>query len=245
MKGLRVLGIILLILGIIGVLSTVFAGSALIVSLGVRALSGITVASYVVGGLGVLSLLTGSLVPAARMLKQRKQNRLLEQNEQIDKKDFSEYAKDSLNPEKTRVRFEQIRKHNPNLSNLVDQCLEQMDRMDTYQSRHESLIDANEAIYLNDTIEILDNSEKRMCRNFRNIINCCILIENTDGKQEDLDRDIVSSSLKDNEDELEAVSTLLKYSVQYINNYNRNGVSDRRELDAWIKVMKNSTGGVV
>ena len=48
---------------------------------------------------------------------------------------------------------------------------------------------------------------------------------------------------QDNEEELGEVATLLRYSVAYINNYNRNGVSDRRELDAWLKVMKASTGG--
>ena len=77
-----------------------------------------------------------------------------------------------------------------------------------------------------------------MCRNFRNIINCCILIEDTNQGAEELDAEIVDASLADNEEELKAVSTLLKYSVSYINNYNRNGVSDRSELDAWLKIMK-------
>ena len=48
----------------------------------------------------------------------------------------------------------------------------------------------------------------------------------------------LEAALADNEEELKAVSTLLKYSVSYINNYNRNGVSDRSELDAWLKIMK-------
>ena len=59
---------------------------------------------------------------------------------------------------------------------------------------------------------------------------------------EDLDHATVEHSLKDNEEELNAVATLLRYSVAYINNYNRNGVSDRRELDAWLKIMKASMG---
>ena len=90
---------------------------------------------------------------------------------------------------------------------------------------------------------MIDNSEKRMCRNFRNIINCCILVEDTAQGEEALDHEIINASLAENEDELRAVNTLLQYSVAYINNYNRNGVSDRSELDAWLKVMKNSMGG--
>ena len=141
------------------------------------------------------------------------------------------------------MRFEQLRLNNPALDNLVERCLTQMDTIDMYQARHKSLLDANEAIYLEDTIEVIDNSERRMCRNFRNIINCCILVEDTDKGEEALDRDIIESSLAENEEELRCVDTLLKYSVAYINNYNRNGVSDRRELDAWLKIMKDSMGG--
>ncbi len=145
--------------------------------------------------------------------------------------------------QKTVLILEQLRKNNPNLSELVDNCLEQMDKINTYQARHKSLIAANEAIYLQDTIDVINESERRMCQNFRNIINCCILIENDNGSVDELDQDIISSSMSDNQEELNAVATLLKYSVAYINNYNRNGVSDRSELDAWLRVMKASIGG--
>ncbi|MBQ5440172.1 MAG: hypothetical protein IIT49_05260, partial [Clostridia bacterium] len=125
----------------------------------------------------------------------------------------------------------------------VDKCIAQMDKMDSFQSRQQSLLDANEAVYLLDTIEVLRESEKRMCRNFRNIINCCILVEDSSSDVSELDHDVINSSLNENEEELKSVSTLLKYSVTYINNYNRNGVKDRSELDAWLKVMKDSIGG--
>lgn len=243
LKALRILGAVLASVGLIGAGATLFASSAMIVAVGVRALSAISVASYAVLGAGVTAIIGGTVPAVVSSVQRQNQNRLLESQREEEQKHFSEYAKDSLNPVKTRARLEQLRKHNPNLSNLVDSCLAQMDRMDIYQARHKSLLEANEAIYLEDTIEVLDDCERRMCRNFRNIINCCILIENTDRGAQELDADIINASLRENEEELSAVETLLRCSVAYINNYNRNGVSDRSELDAWLKVMKASVGG--
>ncbi len=242
-KALRIIGAILAAAGLIGIGAGLFATSSMIVAVGVRALSAITVVSGVALGAGVAAIGTGTIPPLIQSLRQQSNNRMLEDKRKNDQKEFSEYAKDSLNPEKTRARLEQLRDHNENLSKLVDICLRQMDRIDTYQDRHKSLLEANEAIYLEDTIEVIDESERRMCHNFRNIINCCILVEYTDSGAEELDQDIINTALADNEEELSSVSTLLKYSVAYINNYNRNGVQDRTELDAWLKIMKASMGG--
>ena len=196
-----------------------------------------------IAGVGAATFVGGTVPAIAGRIRQQNDQRLLESDREKDRKNFTDYAHDSLNPEKTRVRLEQLRRNNPNLSQLVDRCIDQLDRMDTYQARHKALLQANEAIYLEDTIEILDQSERRMCHNIRNIINCCILIEDTDKDINELDQGIITGSLADNEEELGEVATLLRYSVAYINNYNRNGVSDRRELDAWLKIMKASTGG--
>lgn len=242
-KGLRILGILLTVLGAAGIVAFSLAGSSMIVALGVRTIGALSTASYITAGVGVAALAAGTATGLASSARERSNEKLIENIRREKQERFSEYAKDSLNPEKTRMRFEQLRLNNPALDNLVERCLTQMDTIDMYQARHKSLLDANEAIYLEDTIEVIDNSERRMCRNFRNIINCCILVEDTDKGEEALDRDIIESSLAENEEELRCVDTLLKYSVAYINNYNRNGVSDRRELDAWLKIMKDSMGG--
>ena len=242
-RGWRILGYILMVLGIAGVVTFSLANSAMIVAMGIRTLETMMVVAYIAAGVGVGVVAAGAVPAIVESVRKRNGALQLESTRREDMKQFSEYAKDSLNPEKTRIRFEQLRRNNPALSPLVERCLVQMDTIDSYQARHKSLLDANEAIYLEDTIDVIDNCERRMCRNFRNIINCCILVENTGEGEEALDRDIVESSLADNRDELESVNTLLKYSVAYINNYNRNGVSDRSELDAWLKVMKSSMGG--
>ncbi len=242
-KGLLILGILITALGLAGAVILSAASSAMIVAMGIRTLSTLTTISFITAGVGGATLALGAYRAIRQSAEDTAKVRRIENVRRRDQQQFTEYAKDSLNPEKTRIRFEQLRRNNPALSNLIDRCLEQMDTIDRYQMRHKSLLDANEAIYLEDTIEVIDGSEQRMCRNFRNIINCCILVENTNEGEEALDQEIIRSSLAENEEELKAVQTLLKYSVAYINNYNRNGVSDRRELDAWLKIMKDSMGG--
>ena len=243
LRFLRILGYLLTIAGIVGVVASILKPPSLVLILRGPGMLALPVISYVAMGVGIASIAGGSIPLLAARIRQQNDTRLVESKRQADTKSFAEYAKDSLNPEKTRIRLEQLRRNNPNLSDLVDRCLTQMDRIDTYQARHKSLLDANEAIYLEDTIEVIDESERRMCQNFRNIINCCILIEDTDSSADELDQNIIEGSLADNEEELSAVATLLKYSVAYINNYNRNGVKDRSELDAWLKIMKSSMEG--
>lgn len=241
-KALRILGAVIAAAGVAGICAGMFATSAMIVAFGIRTLSAISAISCGALGVGALMAGTGVTVPLIKNAQKMSGTRLLEEKRKNIEREISEYAKDSLNPLKTRSRLEQLKENNPKLSGVADACLRQMDRIDVYQDRQKSLLDANEAIYLEDTIEVLDESERRMCRNIRNIINCCILVENTTSGVEELDSKIINDSLSENEEELAGVSTLLKYSVAYINNYNRNGVQDRSELDAWLKIMKASMG---
>ena len=243
LRWLRILGAIVAAIGLIGIGASSLASSAMIVAIGIRGVEAFKVAGIITAAVGGLAIAGGTVPVVTGLIDSQNRRRELESHREKSRKSFDEYAKDSLNPERTRERFEQLKLNNPHLTKLVDICLSQMDRMDTCQARQQSLLTANEAIYLEDTVTVINESERRMCRNFRNIINCCILIEDTDQGSEQLDGDIINSSLADNEEELKSVSTLLKYSVAYINNYNRNGVSDRSELDAWLKIMKSSTSG--
>ena len=238
LKALRILGAVLSAIGLVGVAAGLLASSSMIVAIGIRGVSLLSTISAITLCTGVTAL-AGGTIPA--VVRRRNNQRQLEHDRETDRKQFSDYAKDSLNPEKTRIRLEQLRRKNPNLNTLVETCLEQMDRIDTYQARHKSLLDANEAIYLEDTIEIIDESEKRICRNIRNIINCCILVEDGSSELSDFDRQIIDKALRENESELENVNTLIHYAVNYINNYQQNGVTDMSELRAWIEVMRSST----
>ena len=161
LKALRILGAILSAIGLVGIAAGLLASSSMIVAIGIRGVSLLSTISAVTLCTGVTAL-AGGTIPA--IVQRRSNQKQLEHDRETDRKQFSDYAKDSLNPEKTRIRLEQLRRKNPNLNTLVETCLEQMDRIDTYQARHRSLLEANEAIYLEDTIEIIDESEKRICR---------------------------------------------------------------------------------
>ncbi|MBQ1388995.1 MAG: hypothetical protein IIY78_05150 [Clostridia bacterium] len=228
--------------GIVGVAVAASQPASLIIALGVRGIAALKVGSWAAVGVGVAAG-AGSTVPAVKdKLKHNNDVRLIESRQNEEQKSLEEYAHDSLNPEKTSARLIQLAENNPKLTELTNKCLDQLEKMDGYQKKHKSLLDANDAVYLRDTIEVINESERRMCRNMRNIINCCILVEDGSGGIEDLDADIISTALSDNEDELNSVGTLLKYSVSYINNFNKNGVKDRSELDAWLKVTKAYLG---
>ncbi|MBQ4170442.1 MAG: hypothetical protein II614_02400, partial [Ruminococcus sp.] len=165
LRALRIFGAVLIGIGLLGFGASFLAPSSMIVAFGVRALAGLKVISFGVSGIGALSLVSGTIPAVAMSVQNRNQNRLLENNREMERKRFDEYAHDSLNPAKTRIRFEQLRAHNPKLNGLINRCVGQMDRIDAYQARHRSLIEANEAIYLSDTIEVVDECERRMCLN--------------------------------------------------------------------------------
>ena len=240
-KILKIIGALLVALGIAGIITASMATSALIVSIGVRAISTLKIISIItacVGG-GVFVL---SFVPkVANLISSSNNRKIIKGKVEERKKTFDEYARDSLNPVKTRERLDDLKENNASLSPIVDKCLSQMDRMDKLQDRYKTLLDANDAIYLNNTISVIDDAETRLCRNIRNIINCCILVEDGSSELSDFDRQIIDKALRENESELENVNTLIHYAVNYINNYQQNGVTDMSELRAWIEVMRSST----
>lgn len=237
----KIIGALLVVLGVIGIITTSMATPALIVSIGVKAISTLSVLSIVttcVGG-GVFAL--GFVPNIINLINSSNNQKMIKGKVEERQKTFDEYAKDSLNPEKTRERLDDLKESNRELTPIVDKCINQMDRMDKLQDRYKTLIEANDAIYLNDTISVIDDAEKRLCRNIRNIINCCILVEDGSAQLSEFDNEIIDKALKENESELENVNTLIHYAVNYINNYQQNGVTDMSELKAWIDVMKTST----
>ena len=140
LKALRILVAVLTGIGLAGLAAGFFATSSMIVALGVRALATLQLAALTVCGIGAVTLLGGTVPAVALSLKKQNTSRLLEHDREQDRRRFSDYAHDSLNPDKTRVRFEQLRAHNPKLSGLIDRCVEQMDRIDAYQARQDARV---------------------------------------------------------------------------------------------------------
>lgn len=147
------------------------------------------------------------------------------------------YAADSSNPEFTRQRLLQIRSQSPNFANLVDRCLEQMDHMDRLQEKQRLLIETNDALFLKDTVAVLDKVETRICQNFRSIVNLCIISDDPTG----LEAQKIDKIIGSNEERLNNAQELLKASAAWINQYNTDkNKSDRSEVETWITVIRDS-----
>ncbi len=238
MKWKRVLGYVITALGIIGVGLRFLFESAIIVSFGVHALTFFMSMACFVIGFGSVQVFLSFAPEFRNKLEKSRSKKLLREKIENDKERTEGYETDSLNPEKVRIRLEQLRDRNPNLVDLMDKCIEQKDEIDKYQEQLDRLIKANEATYLNDVTEVLNSAEERICANFRDIINCCILVEFNGKAINERNLEIVQAAISSNDDELKAVETLLDRSVAYINDFNRKGISNRSELDAWIETME-------
>ena len=212
----KLLRAILLALTLAGVLLTNLATSSLIVAIGVRAIGVINTIALITAGAGAATMAAGFIPNIKRLI-------------------------DNSHSQKQLMGKKQEHRNNSKLSSLVDRCLAQMNRMDKLQERYETLLEANDAIYLQDTVGVINDAETRLCRNIRNIINCCILVEDGSSELSPFDVKIINQALQQNETELQNVDTLIHYAVSYINNYQQNGVTDMSELKAWLEVMRKST----
>ena len=237
----KILGAILIAAGIIGVLAANAATPSLIVAVGIRAVHAMQIAAFAAIGVGAAAVALGFVPNIKRLVESNNRQKMLHGKIAEKQKTFDAYAKDSLNPAKNRERLDDLKESNPKLTPLVDRCVSQMNRMDKLQARYQTLLEANDATYLQNTVPVIDDAETRMCRNMRNIINCCILVEDGSDDLSEFDNQIIGKALSDNENELQNVDTLIHYAVNYINNYQQNGVTDMSELKAWIEVMRQST----
>ena len=238
---LPIFTLIIAILGALGIGITSVSNPEMIVTIGIRTIETWHTIAITTTALASAATVL-SLVPYTKKaikLKQinGKNQQMLDAKIENDKQTFDDYAKDSLNPVLARKRLLSLKEHNADISETVDSCINQMDKMDRYQERLQTLIDANEAIYLNDTISALDNAEKRMCKNYRSVINCLMLFEDGNETMTDFDENIIANAIKANDNELDTVGKLIRYAVNYINNYEQNGIEDRSELDSWLKIM--------
>ena len=229
--GVTVLGILLMLLS-----GTLFR-NWIIIEFGIRSLS----LAYIICAGIMFSGLSFSIVRCiplikARNLQKREQEQAIAQRRQRSQI-ITNYNEDSANPEFTRKRLEQLRDDTPQLALLIEKCLSQMDVMDILQEKQSLLIETNDALYLKDTVAVFDKVERRICQNFRNIINLCIATDDADN----FDLQKVNKCLDDNERKLSNTKRLLKASAEWINQYNTDGdESDRSEVENWINVIRDS-----
>jgi len=228
------------ILAACGILVLILSNTAIknwiIIGYGVRALSKVQLVGGCLTIFGVVLMVISSipLIRATRKQKQQLDQKL--RSEQNRSRVLADYAQNSTNPDLARKRLRQLQAEMPELEDLVIQCLDQMDTMDVLQEKQNALIEANDARYLKDTVSVLDNVERRLCQNFKNVINLCIAADSV----ESLDEKKVYQYLKDNRKKLSNTKELLRASADWINQYNAGEDSDRSEVENWIAVIRDS-----
>lgn len=230
-------GVLVIISGIlILVLSSGLLKDWIIIGYGVRALGPVRIVGVVVMIVGAIFTLVRGMSIIKMIGQQKQQQKRRELSEKAKSRVLNDYAQDSENPEFTRRRLKQLRTETPELENLVERCFDQMDAMDNLQEKQKALIEANDARYLKDTVVVLDNVERHLCRNFRNIVNLCIAAESV--KQLDVDK--VERRLMDNQKKLDNAKELLRASADWINQYDTAVDGDRSEVENWIAVIRDS-----
>lgn len=208
----------------------------IIIGFGVRMLSTvyITELAVAVAGFGFTIIRSIPFLKARALKKREKEQQIAQKRQQSQV--LTNYNENSENPDYTRKRLRFLQNEMSGLDDLVARCLQQMDSMDDLQARQGVLIEANDALYLKDTVAVFDKVERRICRNFRNIINLCIAADSSDA----LDMEKINKTLSDNDKKLSDTKALLKASVDWINQYNEDNKDDRSEVENWISVIRAS-----
>ncbi len=207
------------------VVSAIFR-SDLIIRYGIRNFDAAQKVLNGVMGLDMLMVLLNGSVLIKAVRQRKRQAQIL-----------TDYAEDSQNPELTRKRLAQLAQEMPSMRPVVDECIKQMDTMDSLQFRQERLIKSNNAVYLNETLTALDGVERRICRNLRNVINLC---EAAGGDHAMLSQSKVRRFLQDNQEKLANAQKLLEVSTDWVNQYDAEQNADRSQVESWIAVIQKS-----
>lgn len=231
--GMGIMGISLILLALF---NTVLKDT-LIISGGIRLFSNVCkVVSFFAAGGGIGMLVTG--IPLGKQMFSHMHQRITARNQQkLETKAEEQHAKDGSNPELTRKQLKKILVMMPDLEEVItDKCLQHMDRIDIQQDKLHSLIEANNAIYLEHSVRILDDVERRICQNLRVIVNLCIVVEDV----ADLDLERIRGIVDANEALLTKAKELLDVSAERVNQYNRdsNGADDASKVDDAITAIK-------
>jgi len=203
--------------------------SWIIIVLGIRAFKFLQTCSIVVTAICAFVTLVMGIPLIKEKISQRRHIRARAQF-------MASYAEDDANPELTRQMLLEFHQNNAGFGQQISECLAQMDRMDELQASQKRLLQANAALYLSETEEILNQVERWICRNVRSIINLCIAAI----RPEQLNAERVNKFLQDNENKLKDASELIRVSVERINQYALQGNNNSSEVKHWIEVIRES-----
>lgn len=236
-NGAGIVGVVLAGFGLLALLlSNTLAKNWLIICLGIRVFRTVLMAEIAIVGVGVIILIISAIPFLKNQMVYQRERKQAQARQQQKAQFWEHYAENDGDPELIRKRLNQLWREMPALDALIRRCLNQMDQMDDLQARQEVLIKSNGALYLKDTVEVLNNVERRICRNLRSIINFCIVED--DPTQIAAPR--IEKILADNELKLSDSKELLKVSAEWINQYDSGFKSDFSEVESWISTIRES-----
>ncbi len=238
MKGPKILLRLGMFVALIGFM--VFALSSwimkdwLIIGYGIRAQLGIQrigSSLLIIGG----ACICGSGFLRLRAMRQERKTAELDAQEMLQREEAVR-RENSLDSMPIRLQMQRLQNQIPWMSGIFDNCYRQLDYFASLREKQTALIASNSASYLEETDGVLNNVERKICKNFRNIMNLCIVADTPD----DLSLPEINQYLADNAKRLDELQELVKASAQWINQYNNGTDGDYSEVENWIAVIRES-----
>lgn len=169
-------------LGLIGVTG---AKDMLIINFGFRLFEAFRI--FVIGGTTLSAIASGNAL-LYRITQKQKQNRIeaynAVQEEEIraleTKKQARLSVQNDIDPAYLKEELKKAKWPGSVPKDSIHCCIEQLDRMDTYQDRFHKLLIMNGATAFHDTEDVINEVEQFMCKNVRNVINYMTIADEND-----------------------------------------------------------------
>jgi len=236
-------GIILLAAGAMLAIPVNIADTSIIIHMGIHAYKTLSVLAYVIlvsGGGLVLTGFAKKIILNRRL--EASKTKVIEQQRENSRPVLS-YTATSYDPADIRHRLEGIAQQRPDLTQAIGQCHLQMDEMDKRQMKLKELLDLNDAEYLRNTESLLNDVEQFICKNFRKVINRCVVSDIGDDQvfskdnQYETDIQLINAALQRNQCELDNIKKFLADLADLISEENNN---PETTLEVWMDIIRKS-----
>ncbi|MFV0485321.1 MAG: hypothetical protein ACK5MU_03825 [Candidatus Saccharimonadales bacterium] len=240
---MKKVGLGLIALGIVALVIVKTAETAIVIGLGIRVFSILSIVPYIAVAAGIVATGVGIIPTVRARLAKSAEDRRIEQEKMAESKSTLSYSAKTYDPADIRRMLIKLKEQRPDLASEIDKCESQMDSMDHRQERLKNLLDLNEADYLRNTEELLNEVEQFICKNFRKVINRGIVSEMDDDavfagdEKYSTHVELIQAVLKSNQVELDNIKKFLADLADLISEQNDNS---QTTLEAWMKVIRDS-----
>lgn len=231
------IGTAILVVGaIICIVSNLMLRDWLIISYGIRT-------QRLIFNVGRFILVSGLLVSAISVCLwwrdlyiEHQAKKLVQAEQSREARILQDHMEGRVDPTILRRQFMALAGNGPAYIKIADRAIDQMNRIDSIQSRQQLLIQSNDARYLADTESALIEVEQRIWRNLRHVYNLYIAVDDI----ETLDTAKVERYISDNEAKLSSAQELVVASADWINQYESDKNSDRSKVESWLATIRES-----